>query len=87
MKITDIKTYLTMPIEGLAWLFVEVETDEGVTGVGECTDYFSNPHLVRGIEAVKPLVVLAAPPALSLAVPKSPKSIALPVVENVIYSV
>ena len=57
MKITDIKTYLTMPIEGLAWLFVEVETDEGVTGVGECTDYFSNPHLVRGIEAVKPLVV------------------------------
>ncbi|MEX0761997.1 MAG: mandelate racemase/muconate lactonizing enzyme family protein [Dehalococcoidia bacterium] len=57
MKITDVKTYLTMPIEGLAWLFVEVETDEGVTGIGECTDYLSNPHLVRGIEAVKPLVI------------------------------
>ena len=57
MKITDVKTYLTMPLEGLAWLFVEVETDEGVTGVGECTDYFSNPHLVRGIDAIKPLVV------------------------------
>ncbi|NQW18637.1 MAG: mandelate racemase/muconate lactonizing enzyme family protein [Chloroflexi bacterium] len=57
MKITDVKTYVTMPIEGLAWLFVEVETDEGVTGLGECTDYFANPHLVRGIEAIKPLVI------------------------------
>ncbi len=61
MKITDIKTYVTMPIEGLAWLFVEVETDEGVTGLGECTDYMSNPHLVRGIEAVKPFVIGSDP--------------------------
>ena len=60
MKITDIKTYVTMPIEGLAWLLVEVETDEGVSGLGECTDYFANPHLVRGIEAVKPLVQIVA---------------------------
>ena len=57
MKITDIKTYVTMPVDGLAWLFVEVETDEGVTGLGECTDYFSNPHLVHGIEAIKPLLI------------------------------
>ena len=57
MNITDINTYLTMPVEGHAWLFVEVETDEGVTGVGEYTDYCSNPHLVRGVEAIKPLVV------------------------------
>ncbi|MBI4304746.1 MAG: mandelate racemase/muconate lactonizing enzyme family protein, partial [Chloroflexi bacterium] len=42
-------------------LFVEVETDEGVTGLGECTDYLSNPHLVRGLEAIKPLVVGADP--------------------------
>ena len=57
MKITDIKTYVTMPVEGLSWLFVEVETDKGVTGLGECTDYFSNPHLVRGLEAIRPLVI------------------------------
>lgn len=57
MKITDVKTYLTMPVENRPWLFVEVETDEGVTGLGECTDYFVNPHLVSGIEAVKPFVV------------------------------
>ena len=29
MKITDIKSHVVMPIPGLAWLFVEVETDEG----------------------------------------------------------
>ncbi|MBI4218904.1 MAG: hypothetical protein HY682_02090 [Chloroflexi bacterium] len=61
MRITDIKSYLTMPVDGLAWLFVEVETDEGIIGLGECTDYLSNPHLVRGLEAVKPLVVGADP--------------------------
>ena len=57
MKITDIKSHVVMPIPGLAWLFVTVETDEGVTGLGECTDYAVNNHLVRGLEAIKPLVV------------------------------
>ena len=57
MKITDIKTYLTMPMAESPWLLVEVETDEGVTGLGECTDYVANQHLVRGFEAVKPLIV------------------------------
>ena len=61
MKITDIKTHVVMPIPGLAWLFVEVETDEGVTGLGECTDYAVNSHLVRGLEAIKPLVVGSDP--------------------------
>ncbi len=61
MKITDIKTHVVMPIPGLAWLFVEVETDEGITGLGECTDYAVNSHLVRGLEAVKPLVIGSDP--------------------------
>ena len=34
MKITDIKTYIVSPIPGSPWVFVEVETDEGVTGLG-----------------------------------------------------
>ena len=46
-----------MPIKGLPWLFVQVDTDEGVTGIGECSDYVATSHLVRGIEALKPLVV------------------------------
>jgi galactonate dehydratase len=57
MKITNIKTHITMPMGTLAWIFVEVETDEGVSGLGECTEYIGNPHLVRGLEAVKPLVI------------------------------
>ncbi len=61
MKITDIKSHLIMPIPGLAWLFVEVETDEGITGLGECTDYAVNGHLVRGLEAIKPLVIGSDP--------------------------
>lgn len=57
MKITDIKTHVVMPLDGLAWLFVEVETDEGVSGLGECTEYIGNSHLVRGLEAIRPLVL------------------------------
>ncbi|MGY8827368.1 MAG: mandelate racemase/muconate lactonizing enzyme family protein [Candidatus Latescibacterota bacterium] len=50
-----------MPINTLAWVFVEVETDEGISGLGECTEYVGNPHLVRGLEAIKPLVIGADP--------------------------
>ncbi len=57
MKITDVKTHVVQLTESLAWVLVSVETDEGVTGWGECTDYIANPQLVRGIEAVKPFVI------------------------------
>ncbi len=42
MKITDVKTYIVAPNPDLPWLFVEVETDEGLTGLGECTWYLGN---------------------------------------------
>jgi len=35
MKITDVKTFLVHPGEGKNWLFVKVETDEGIHGWGE----------------------------------------------------
>lgn len=35
MKITDIKTFLVHPGTGKNWLFVKVETDEGIYGWGE----------------------------------------------------
>lgn len=35
MKITDVKTYLVHPGVGKNWLFIKVETDEGVYGWGE----------------------------------------------------
>ena len=61
MKITNIKTHITMPIDKLAWVFVEVDTDANISGLGECTEYIGNPHLVRGLEAIKPLVIGADP--------------------------
>ena len=57
MKITDVKPHVVKMPDTMPWVFVSVETDEGVTGWGECTDYIANPQLVRGIEAVKPWVI------------------------------
>lgn len=59
MRITDVKTHVVKVGEGSPWpwLFVEVETDEGVTGLGECTDPIATPVLVEAIRAMKPLVI------------------------------
>ena len=39
MKITDLKVYLTRPKSSTrSWLFVEIDTDEGITGTGESTN-------------------------------------------------
>lgn len=35
MKVTEVKTYLVCPGAGKNWLFVKVETDEGIHGWGE----------------------------------------------------
>ena len=56
MKITDIRPYLTAPF-GSPFLFVEVHTDEGVTGVGEATLPQANYLLFQGIDAIKPHVI------------------------------
>ena len=36
MKITDIKTFLVNPGSSKNWLFVKIDTDEGLHGWGEC---------------------------------------------------
>src|ERR1051326_3458302 len=57
MKITNVLTHTVMVYPGLEWVFVELETDEGLTGLGECSDYGSATHLVAGIEAIKAMVI------------------------------
>ena len=52
MKIAGVKTYITMPIDNLPGLFVEVHTDEGITGLGECSWYENNNLIEQGIESV-----------------------------------
>ena len=39
MRLEQVRTYVTVPHTGVGgsfWVFVEVETDDGITGVGEC---------------------------------------------------
>ena len=55
MKITDLRVYLTRANENRTWVFVEVDTDEGITGVGESTNSGGGgAHMVgRGYELIK----------------------------------
>ena len=57
MKISNITPIVTMPIDGLPWLFVKVETDDGYYGFGECTDYSVNLHLVNGIKSLRSMII------------------------------
>ena len=57
MKITDIKSYVYAPLPTNPWFFIEVETDEGVTGLGETSDYRATQMLAGGIDAIKHLLI------------------------------
>jgi galactonate dehydratase len=57
LKITDVKTYVVSPGDARAWFLIEVETDAGVTGVGECTNQTSLAHLARGMEVIRNYLV------------------------------
>jgi galactonate dehydratase len=63
MKITDLKIHVVDPLgkgsAEQAWTFVQVETDEGVTGIGEATNYPGNGSLIVGdaLRHVKEFVV------------------------------
>ena len=42
MRLQEIRTYTTVPPAGVGgsfWVFVEVETDDGITGVGSATEF------------------------------------------------
>lgn len=58
MKITDVKTYFCEgPWDQLKWIFVQVETDEGIVGLGDGTNWPSGEIVVKAIESLKPVVV------------------------------
>ena len=52
MKITDLRVWLTaVPIEGVGsrtWVFIEIDTDEGITGVGEASSTGGGGSVVVG---------------------------------------
>ena len=49
MKITDVKTFV---VDGVArpWTFVKVETDSGIVGWGDCTEWDAWPAVVGMID-------------------------------------
>jgi galactonate dehydratase len=63
MRITDVRAHVVAPVgrvelsdgERLSWLFVEVETDEGLTGLGECSNWPGNGNAIvrRAVEVVR----------------------------------
>jgi galactonate dehydratase len=56
VKITDIKTYL-VEAHRRNWVFIEVETDEGITGIGEATIEPFERTMVTLIEDYKRTVI------------------------------
>ena len=49
MKITDLKVWVTMPeVPGRTFVFLLVETDEGIAGIGEATSSGGGGSLVVG---------------------------------------
>ena len=63
MKITDIKTYL-VEAHRRNWVFIEIETDAGVTGVGEATIEPFERTMVTLIEDYKRTVIGKDPRAI-----------------------
>ena len=56
MRITDIETFI-VDAGWRPWIFVKVETDEGITGYGECSDG-RTPRAITGlIEDMKPFLI------------------------------
>lgn len=65
MRITNIETFI-VDAGWRPWIFVKVETDEGITGYGECSDG-RNPYGVTGtIEDFKPLLLGKDPRAYEM---------------------
>ena len=62
MKITNIETFV---VDGgwRPWTFVKIETDEGVTGWGECSDGRSPYAIVGAIEDLTPALIGTDPRA------------------------
>ena len=65
MKITDIETFI-VDAGWRPWIFVKVQTDEGITGYGECSDGRSPQGVTGAIEDLKPLLVDQDPRAYEM---------------------
>ena len=65
MKITNIETFI-VDAGWRPWIFVKVETDEGVTGYGECSDGRSPNGVAGTIKDLTPLLIGQDPRAYEM---------------------
>ena len=65
MKITNIETFI-VDAGWRPWIFVKIETDEGITGYGECSDGRTPHGIVGTIEDLKPLLIGSDPRAFEM---------------------
>ena len=65
MKITKVETFI---VDGgwRPWIFVKIETDEGVTGYGECSDNRSPHGVVAAIKDLTPVLIGEDPGAYEM---------------------
>ncbi len=56
MQITDIDTFVA-DAGWRPWTFVKVQTDEGITGYGECSDSKNPFGIIGTIEDIKPILI------------------------------
>ena len=56
MKITNVETFI-VDAGWRPWIFVKIDTDEGVTGYGDCSDGRTPYGIVGAIEDLKPLLI------------------------------
>ncbi len=65
MKIANIETFI-VDAGWRPWIFVKIETDDGVVGYGECSDGRSPHGIVGTIEDMKPLLIDKDPRAYEM---------------------
>jgi galactonate dehydratase len=65
MQITDIDT-LVADAGWRPWTFVKVQTDEGITGYGECSDSKNPFGIIGTIEDIKPILIGKDPRAYEM---------------------
>ena len=65
MKITNIETFI-VDAGWRPWIFVKVETDEGITGYGECSDGRNPNGVVGTIKDLTPLLIGRDPRAYEM---------------------
>ena len=57
MKISDVKVLATSPTGRGNWVFIKIETDEGLVGYGEASNHPGSLLIIEGCKMMRPLLI------------------------------